>query len=109
MDLPSRLIQLPVLYGAEEGPDLTEVAAVNGLSEESVIAIHSSVNYYVYMLGFTPGFCYLGGMDTRISHPGKEHHDLRIPEGSVGIADTQTGVYPIESPGGWQTHRDDTT
>jgi inhibitor of KinA len=98
----SSVIHLPVLYGGEAGPDLHEVAAFNGLSEDEVIKIHCSESYYVYMLGFTPGFCYLGGMDERIAIPRKKTPRLAIPAGAVGIADKQTGIYPIESPGGWQ-------
>jgi len=96
---PTVVIEVPVLYN---GPDLEEVASVNKLSVNEVIEIHSSVEYLVYMLGFTPGFCYLGGMDSRIATPRKESPRLKIPAGSVGIAGGQTGIYPIESPGGWQ-------
>jgi inhibitor of KinA len=98
----SWVIHVPVLYGGDAGPDLPEVASFSNLSENEVIQIHCSASYYVYMLGFTPGFCYLGGMDQRISTPRKHTPRLRIPEGAVGIADKQTGIYPIESPGGWQ-------
>jgi len=94
--------EVPVLYGGDYGPDLEDVAKHNNLSPEDVIRIHSSAEYLVYMLGFTPGFCYLGGMDQRIAMPRKETPRLKIPEGAVGIADQQTGIYPIESPGGWQ-------
>jgi len=96
---PSVVIDVPVLYN---GPDLEEVAFVNKLSVKEVVEIHSSVEYLVYMLGFTPGFCYLGGMDSRIATPRKESPRVKIPAGSVGIAGGQTGIYPIESPGGWQ-------
>jgi inhibitor of KinA len=95
-------IEVPVLYGGETGPDLAEVAEANRLTEEEVIHIHSSGHYLVYMLGFTPGFCYLGGMDDRIATPRKPSPRLKIPAGAVGIAGKQTGIYPIESPGGWQ-------
>ena len=98
----SFIIHLPVLYGGDCGPDLYEVAATNHMSEDEVVNIHCSVNYLVYMLGFTPGFCYLGGMDRRIATPRKKNPRLKIPAGAVGIADMQTGIYPIESPGGWQ-------
>ncbi len=97
-----RVIHVPVLYGGDEGPDLPEVASFSRLSENEVIQIHCSANYYVYMLGFTPGFCYLGGMDQRISTPRKQTPRLSISAGAVGIADKQTGIYSIESPGGWQ-------
>ncbi|MCK5758269.1 MAG: 5-oxoprolinase subunit PxpB [Clostridiales bacterium] len=93
---------LPVLYGGEYGPDLRHVASINNLTEEEVINIHSSISYRVYMLGFMPGFCYLGGMDHKIACERKKEPRLKIPRGSVGIAGHQTGVYPDASPGGWQ-------
>ena len=98
----SKIIEVPVLYGGEAGPDLAEVAEKTRLPEQEVIRIHSSVRYTVYMLGFTPGFCYLGGMDERIATPRKQSPRLKIAAGAVGIADKQTGIYPLESPGGWQ-------
>ncbi len=102
-ELPQSLvIHVPVLYGGESGPDIEEVSDFSGLSMEEIVKIHSSDSYLVYMLGFTPGFCYLGGMDERIATPRKQSPRLKIPAGSVGIADKQTGIYPIESPGGWQ-------
>ncbi len=96
----SSVINIPVLYGGDYGPDILEVAKLNNLSPEEVILIHSSVTYPVYMIGFTPGFCYLGGLDDRISAPRKKNPGLNIPAGSVGIAGNQTGIYPIDSPGG---------
>lgn len=98
----SRVIHIPVCYGGEFGPDLGYVASHNGLTEEEVISIHSSKPYLVYMLGFTPGFPYLGGMSDRIATPRLEKPRTVIPAGSVGIAGSQTGFYPIESPGGWR-------
>ncbi|ANS73274.1 kinase inhibitor [Paenibacillus yonginensis] len=95
-------VRIPVCYGGELGPDLEEVAAVNGLTREEVISIHSSADYLVYMLGFAPGFAYLGGMSGRIATPRRQTPRLAIPAGTVGIAGEQTGVYPIETPGGWQ-------
>jgi len=101
MTLPeAEVVHVPVLYGGEAGPDLHHVAEHNGLTEEDVIRIHSSTNCLVYMLGFTPDFCYLGGMDRRIATPRHETPRLKIPAGSVGIAGEQTGIYPLESPGG---------
>lgn len=100
-DAARDIIELPVAYGGDFGPDLESVAAKAGLSTEEVIAIHSSKPYLVYMLGFTPGFPYLGGMDQRIAAPRLKTPRTKVPAGSVGIADTQTGVYPLESPGGW--------
>jgi KipI family sensor histidine kinase inhibitor len=103
MTLPAAdVIHVPVLYGGEYGPDLHYVAEFNSLSEDDVITIHSSVACLVYMLGVTPGFCSLGGMDRRIATPRQETPRLKIPAGSVGIAGEQTGIYPLESPGGWQ-------
>ncbi len=102
-ELPEgKLIEVPVVYGEEFGPDLEEVAARCGLSSQEVIEIHQSVEYFVYMLGFLPGFCYLGGLDQRIAVKRKQTPRLKVPAGSVGIADRQTGIYSLESPGGWQ-------
>ncbi|HJA37292.1 MAG TPA: 5-oxoprolinase subunit PxpB [Firmicutes bacterium] len=95
-------VEIPVLYGGPWGPDLEEVAAHCGMTPEQVIAAHSAPCYRIYMLGFTPGFPYLGGMDPRLATPRRKEPRIRIPAGSVGIAGSQTGVYPIESPGGWQ-------
>lgn len=97
-----RLIELPTAYGGEFGPDIGFVAEHSGLSEEEVIKIHAGTDYLVYMLGFIPGFTYLGGMDERIATPRLKSPRLKIEAGSVGIAGTQTGTYPSESPGGWQ-------
>ncbi|MGM9949820.1 MAG: 5-oxoprolinase subunit PxpB [Lysinibacillus sp.] len=97
-----RLIDIPVAYGGEHGPDLGHVASHNGLSIEEVIHIHSSAEYLVYMIGFAPGFPFMGGMDERIATPRKDSPRLSITPGSVGIAGKQTGIYPLETPGGWQ-------
>jgi len=103
IELPeSAVIHVPVLYGGEYGPDLQEVADHNHLKIEEVINIHHSATYLIYMIGFTPGFCYLGGMDQRIATPRKKTPRLEIPAGSIGIAGVQTGIYSIVSPGGWQ-------
>lgn len=98
----ARVVEIPVCYGNEFGVDFEVVKSETMLSEEEIIKRHSSPNYLVYMLGFTPGFCYLGGMDERIATPRKEIPSQLIKAGSVGIAATQTGIYPIDSPGGWQ-------
>ncbi|MCX7827645.1 MAG: 5-oxoprolinase subunit PxpB [Thermanaerothrix sp.] len=96
------LVLIPVAYGGSMGPDLETVASHAGISKEEVIRRHSSRDYHCYMLGFTPGFPYLGGMDESIATPRLSTPRKSIPAGSVGIAGSQTGVYPIESPGGWQ-------
>lgn len=95
-------VEIPVCYGGQFGPDLEEVARYNALSPEEVIRIHTGGSYPVYFIGFAPGFPYLGGMDERISTPRKSTPRLCIPAGSVGIAGKQTGVYSLETPGGWQ-------
>ncbi|PPA69894.1 5-oxoprolinase subunit PxpB [Jeotgalibacillus proteolyticus] len=97
-----REVSIPVLYGGKKGPDLEEVASHNGLTPEEVIELHTSGEYIVYMLGFAPGFPYIGGLNEKIATPRKSKPRLKIPVGSVGIAGKQTGVYPIETPGGWQ-------
>ena len=94
--------QIPVTYGGELGPDLETVAKHAGLSVDEVISIHSGADYHVFMLGFAPGFPYLGGMDERIACPRLATPRTLVPAGSVGIAEAQTGVYPNASPGGWQ-------
>jgi len=99
---PRRIYQLPVAYGGAHGEDLDDVADHAGITSDEVIAIHSGTDYRVYMLGFAPGFPYLGGMDERIATPRLASPRVRVPAGSVGIAETQTGVYPMASPGGWR-------
>ena len=96
------VVEVPTVYGGEFGPDLSFVASHNHLSEAEVISIHSGTDYLVYMLGFIPGFTYLGGMDPRIATPRLSSPRTLIPAGSVGIAGEQTGTYPSDSPGGWQ-------
>ena len=97
-----RVVEVPVIYGGEYGPDIDNVSSHNGVSEEEIIKIHSSKEYLVYMLGFTPGFPYLGGMDSKIATPRLEVPRAMVQGGSVGIAGSQTGIYPVDSPGGWQ-------
>ncbi len=96
------LHEIPVIYGGKNGEDLSYVAKNNFLTEQEVIKIHSGRDYRVYMMGFLPGFCYLGIMDSKISCPRRKEPRLRIEAGSVGIAGGQTGIYPSQSPGGWQ-------
>jgi KipI family sensor histidine kinase inhibitor len=98
----SRLVEIPTRYGGEFGPDLTFVAAHNHITEDEVIRLHTSVVYRVYFLGFLPGFAYLGSVPEQIAVPRMETPRARVPAGSVGIAGRQTGVYPLESPGGWR-------
>lgn len=97
-----QLIRIPVLYGGEAGPDLQFVCDHTGLTEKEVVAKHSNADYRVYMLGFMPGFPYLGGMPPELKTPRLTMPKLKIEAGSVGIADGQTGIYPLESPGGWR-------
>ena len=98
----ARTVEIPVCYGGDFGPDLESVAERNRLSPDEVIAIHCESTYPVYMIGFAPGFPYLGGMSERISAPRLDSPREKIPAGSVGIAGKQTGIYPIETPGGWR-------
>lgn len=97
-----RVVHIPTCYGGEVGPDLDFVAQHNGLTADEVVRIHSGANYLVYMLGFSPGFPYLGGMSERIATPRLDTPRIAIPAGSVGIAENQTGIYPSETPGGWR-------
>jgi len=98
----TRLVEIPTLYGGEFGPDIGDVAQHNGISEAEVIRIHSGTDYLVYMMGFLPGFPYLGGMSETIATPRLATPRTSIPAGSVAIAERQTGIYPVESPGGWR-------
>ena len=96
------VVDVPVEYGGAAGPDLEAVAAANGVSPAEVIARHTARDYRVFMLGFLPGFAYLGSVDAAIAAPRHDSPRLRVPPGSVGIAGQQTGIYPQASPGGWQ-------
>jgi inhibitor of KinA len=97
-----RKLEIPVCYGGEFGPDLGEVAALHGLKPEQVIKLHASVEYLVYFLGFVPGYAYLGELPEALVTPRLATPRRRVPAGSVGIAGTQTGVYPFATPGGWR-------
>jgi inhibitor of KinA len=95
-------IRIPVCYGGEFGPDLPGVARFARLSEDEVVRLHASATYRVFMLGFVPGFAYMGIVDDRIAMPRHSTPRVRVPLGSVGIAGVQTGIYPAETPGGWR-------
>lgn len=97
-----RVVEIPVCYGGEFGEDLADVAAHNNLTEQEVVDIHSGGLYRLYMIGFLPGFPYLGGLDKRICCPRLKSPRTKIPAGAVGIGGEQTGIYPMESPGGWR-------
>ena len=97
-----RLVEVPVCYGGDYGHDLAFVAQHAGLPEQQVIDIHCGRDYRIFMLGFLPGFPYLGGMDERIVCPRLQTPRTKIPAGAVGIGGKQTGIYPLASPGGWQ-------
>ena len=95
-------IRIPVCYGGDLGPDLADVAAFATMSEAEVVRVHTSATYRVFMLGFVAGFAYMGIVDERIAMPRHSTPRVRVPLGTVGIAGVQTGVYPAETPGGWQ-------
>ena len=98
----SRQVEIPVIYGGESGPDLTGVAEHAALTPRQVVELHSSSDYVVFFIGFQPGFPYLGGLDPRLHIPRRAEPRVAVPAGSVGIGGSQTGVYPLASPGGWQ-------
>ncbi len=100
-DEDARTVEIPVCYGGEFGPDLQEVAAACGLQTEEVIARHVASQHLVYMLGFAPGFPYIGGLDPSLAVPRRSTPRTRIPAGSVAIARDQTSIYSLETPGGW--------
>ncbi|WP_313654617.1 5-oxoprolinase subunit PxpB [Pantoea sp.] len=98
----SREVAIPVIYGGEAGPDLAVVAEQARLTPGQVVELHSSSEYVVFFIGFQPGFPYLGGLDPRLHTPRRAEPRISVPAGSVGIGGSQTGVYPLASPGGWQ-------
>lgn len=97
-----RLVEIPVCYGEDFGPDLNEVARLREISPERVIELHASATYIVYFLGFVPGFAYLGELPEELATPRLPTPRKSVPAGSVGIAGRQTGVYPVSTPGGWR-------
>jgi len=100
-DADTTPVRIPVCYGGELGPDLAYVAGATHMSEGDVVSVHSSRTYRVFMLGFVPGFAYMGLVDERLAMPRRSTPRVRVPLGSVGIAGVQTGIYPAETPGGW--------
>jgi inhibitor of KinA len=97
----TKIISIPVCYGGSLGPDLEYVAIYHQITVDEVIKLHSSAIYTVYMIGFIPGFAYMGGLNDLLETPRKAT-PLKVPAGAVGIAGKQTGIYPLETPGGWQ-------
>ena len=97
----ARTWEVPVVYGGETGPDLEEVALRAGITEEETVALHAGRDYFVYMLGFLPGFAYLGDLPKKLEMPRRATPRTRVPAGSVAIASGMTAIYPLESPGGW--------
>jgi len=100
-EVVERRVVIPVCYGGEGGPDLAAVAAAHGLTADAVVALHSGAEYFVSAVGFMPGFPYLGGLPDALRTPRRPTPRTRVPAGSVAIGGAQTGIYPFESPGGW--------
>lgn len=98
----AKLLTVPVFYGGDYGPDLEGVAGHLGISSDEVVRLHTETVYRVYMIGFTPGYPYMGELPAALAVPRRSTPRTRVPKGSVGIAQRQTGIYPVESPGGWQ-------
>jgi inhibitor of KinA len=98
---PSAVVEIPVVYGGASGPDLDALAHRHGMTPDEVVRLHAAGEYVVHMVGFLPGFAYLGGLDPRLATPRRDAPRAAVPAGSVGIGGQQTGVYPLESPGGW--------
>lgn len=102
LEMTSREMEIPVVYGGQAGPDLEEVARHSGLTPQQVVELHASARYVVYFIGFQPGFPYMAGLDDRLHTPRRAEPRVAVPAGSVGIGGSQTGVYPFTAPGGWQ-------
>lgn len=102
LEMTSREMEIPVIYGGKAGPDLEEVAHHSGLTPQQVVELHASARYVVYFIGFQPGFPYMAGLDDRLHTPRRAEPRVAVPAGSVGIGGSQTGVYPFTAPGGWQ-------
>ncbi len=100
--IESRMVEIPICYGGDAGPDLDSVAEFHGMTGAEVADLHASAIYTVYFLGFVPGFAYLGGLPERIATPRHPAPRKQVPSGSLGIAGNQTGIYPCSTPGGWQ-------
>lgn len=100
--LETRTVEIPVSYGGAFGPDLGDVAQHAGLTPARVVELHASASYLVYFLGFSPGFPYLGGLPVELATPRLATPRKLVPAGSVAIGGSQTGIYPMESPGGWR-------
>jgi KipI family sensor histidine kinase inhibitor len=98
----SRRVEIPVVYGGAGGPDLQVVAERANMTPKQAVELHSSIDYVVYFIGFQPGFPYLGGLDERLHTPRRAEPRVIVPSGSVGIGGSQTGIYPLAAPGGWQ-------
>jgi inhibitor of KinA len=98
---PARVVEVPVSYGGALGPDLDDVARAHDITADEVVRIHTSGDYLVYMVGFMPGFAYLGGLSPKLATPRRTTPRTVVPAGTVGIGGSQTGVYPLDSPGGW--------
>jgi KipI family sensor histidine kinase inhibitor len=97
-----RQVEIPVRYGGEAGPDLDDVAKIHGMTPDQVVELHCAATYVVYFLGFVPGFPYLGGLPETLATPRLASPRRKVPAGSVGIGGNQTGIYPLETPGGWR-------
>jgi KipI family sensor histidine kinase inhibitor len=95
------LVEIPVVYGDEYGPDLADLSQQTGLSVDEIVALHTAMEYEVDMVGFTPGFAFIGGLDEKLRVPRRKEPRQQVPAGSVGIADGRTGLYALASPGGW--------